>query len=170
MQSVYYRDSDGREPVNDFIDALAPERQEEIDYTISLLNRVGTERPSAPLPVQRSTGPARYGSCGHYGRELYRVLYRRSRQLFALLHALEKRTAKIPQDIPTTGSPARPPTVSRGREASCVDRWTERTRPTMQPAYFALLPGLGGLAGRSGGQNRTSAHWADCMDAEQTDS
>ena len=32
MQAVYYRDPDGREPVNDFLDRLAPERQEEIDF------------------------------------------------------------------------------------------------------------------------------------------
>ena len=36
MQAVYHRDGEGREPVNDFIDALAPEVQEEIDYTIEL--------------------------------------------------------------------------------------------------------------------------------------
>lgn len=50
MQAVYYRDRDGREPVNDFIDALPPERQEEIDFTISLLNRLGPNDP--PLPAQ----------------------------------------------------------------------------------------------------------------------
>jgi hypothetical protein len=31
VQAVYYRKRDGTEPVNEFIDGLAPERQEEID-------------------------------------------------------------------------------------------------------------------------------------------
>lgn len=97
MQAVYYRDSDGREPVNDFIDALTPERQEEIDYTISLLNRLGPNDPPLPFPYSSQVdGPLRELRC-HYGRELYRILYRRSRQLFVLLHAIEKRSAKIPQ-------------------------------------------------------------------------
>lgn len=97
MQAVYYRDSDGREPVNDFIDALTPERQEEIDYAISLLNRLGPNDPPLPFPYSSQVdGPLRELRC-HYGRELYRILYRRSRQLFVLLHAIEKRSAKIPQ-------------------------------------------------------------------------
>ena len=32
----------------------------------------------------------------HYGRELYRILYRRSENLFVLLHIIHKRTATIP--------------------------------------------------------------------------
>src|SRR5437867_1485084 len=32
----------------------------------------------------------------HYGRTLYRILYRRSRNLFILLHALRKNTGRIP--------------------------------------------------------------------------
>jgi hypothetical protein len=52
VQAVYYRDADGHEPVNDFIDGLLPERQEEIDHTIALLNRLG---PSDPLPFPYSS-------------------------------------------------------------------------------------------------------------------
>lgn len=40
-------------------------------------------------------------SCGelrcHHGRELYRVLYRRSRNLIVLLHAFRKDTGRIPE-------------------------------------------------------------------------
>jgi hypothetical protein len=50
MQAVYYRDPDGREPVNDFLDSLPPERQEEIDFKISLLNRVANNDPPLPFP------------------------------------------------------------------------------------------------------------------------
>jgi phage-related protein len=97
MQAVYYRDSAGREPVNDFIDDLPPERQEEIDFTISLLNRLGPNDPPLPFPHSSQVdGQLRELRC-HYGRDLYRILYRRSRNLFVLLHIIEKRTKKIPQ-------------------------------------------------------------------------
>jgi hypothetical protein len=50
VQAVYYRDMNGVEPVNDFIDGLAPERQEEIDYKINLLNRTASNDPPLPFP------------------------------------------------------------------------------------------------------------------------
>ncbi len=96
MQAVYYRDSDGREPVNDFLDRLSPERQEEIDHTISLLNRLGQNDPPLPFPFSSQVeGQLRELRC-HYGRELYRILYRRSRSLFVLLHVFEKRSGAVP--------------------------------------------------------------------------
>jgi len=97
MQAVYYRDRDGCEPVNDFIDALPPERQEEIDHTISLLNRLSPNDPPLPFPHSSQVeGQLRELRC-HYGRDLYRILYRRSRNLFVLLHIVEKRTRTLPQ-------------------------------------------------------------------------
>ncbi|MHB1447463.1 MAG: type II toxin-antitoxin system RelE/ParE family toxin [Acidimicrobiales bacterium] len=97
MQAVYYRDPTGSEPVNDFIDALAPERQEEIDATIGLLNRLRATDPPLPFPHSSQVdGQLRELRC-HYGRELYRILYRRSNNLFILLHILEKRSKAIPQ-------------------------------------------------------------------------
>lgn len=50
VQAVYYRDQSGKEPVNDFIDELAPERQEELDFKISLLNRTANSDPPLPFP------------------------------------------------------------------------------------------------------------------------
>jgi hypothetical protein len=47
---VYYRDRNGVEPVNEFIDALAPERQEELDFKIGLLNRLTGTDPPLPFP------------------------------------------------------------------------------------------------------------------------
>lgn len=55
MQAVYDRERDGDEPVKDFIDGLAPERQEEIDYKIGLLNRLGNSDPPLPFPHGAST-------------------------------------------------------------------------------------------------------------------
>lgn len=97
MQAVYYRDKDGREPVNDFLNELAPERQEEIDFKISLLNRVANSDPPLPFPHSSQVeGQLRELRC-HYGRDLYRILYQRSGNLFVLLHALSKRTGTLPR-------------------------------------------------------------------------
>jgi len=97
VQAVYYRDPNGREPVNEFLDSLAPERQEEIDFKISPLNRVAKNDPPLPFPHSSQVdGQLRELRC-HYGRDPYRVLYQRSGNLFALLHALEKRTGALPQ-------------------------------------------------------------------------
>jgi phage-related protein len=102
VQAVYYRDRDSREPVDAFIEGLDPARQEELDFKIGLLNRLSSTDP--PLPFPHSTqvdGQLRELRC-HYGRDLYRVLYQRSGNLFVLLHALEKRTGALPQaDIDT---------------------------------------------------------------------
>lgn len=97
MRAVYYRDSNGVEPVNDFIDALPPERQEELDFKIGLLNRLTNTDPPLPFPHSSQVdGQLRELRC-HYGRDLYRILYQRSGNLFVLLHAIEKRTGALPQ-------------------------------------------------------------------------
>jgi Phage-related protein len=92
-----YRDKDGVEPINDFIDGLAPERQEEVDYKINLLNRMASNDPPLPFPHSSQVdGQLRELRC-HYGRDLYRILYHRSGSLFVLLLAIEKRTGALPQ-------------------------------------------------------------------------
>ncbi len=40
----------GEEPVNEFVGALAPERQEALDFKISPLNRLTTSDPPLPFP------------------------------------------------------------------------------------------------------------------------
>lgn len=97
MQAVFYRDAAGMEPVNDFIDRLPVRVQVEIDHTISLLNRLGANDPPLPFPFSSQVrGQLRELRC-HYGRQLYRVLYRRSASLFVLLHIFEKRSRKVPE-------------------------------------------------------------------------
>jgi phage-related protein len=99
MQAVYYRDKDGVEPVNVFIDELKPERKQVIiDNQIDRLNMLTTSSPPLPFPLSsQARGGLRELRC-HYGRELYRVLYRRSESLFVLLHILRKNTGAIPAD------------------------------------------------------------------------
>jgi phage-related protein len=96
MQAVYYRDLAGSEPVDAFIDRLDQRAQNEVDWHIDLLNALGEHDPPLAFPHSSQVrGELRELRC-HYGRCLYRILYRRSEGLFVLLHAFEKRTGKVP--------------------------------------------------------------------------
>jgi phage-related protein len=102
MQAVYYRDARGRQPVEEFIDALPTRHQVAVDLAIDRLNDLRATEPPLPFPASSQVyGELRELRC-HYGPVLYRVLYRRSKNLFILLHMLRKNTGKIPQaDIDT---------------------------------------------------------------------
>ena len=81
FRAVYYRDAEGVEPVNDFIDGLHPDRQVVIDNQIDRLNMLSDEMPHLPFPHSSQIEGGLRELRAHYGRDLYRVLYRRSRQL-----------------------------------------------------------------------------------------
>lgn len=94
--AVYYRASDGSEPVNEFVDSLPVRKQALLDNQIDRLNGLPANAP--PLPFPHSTqieGSLRELRC-HVGSQLYRVLYRRSESLFILLHIFEKKGARVP--------------------------------------------------------------------------
>lgn len=95
-QAVYYRDSSGKEPVDEFLEALGdPRIQATLDLQIDRLNGLPESAPPLPFPhTSQIDGPLRELRC-HYGNQLYRILYRRSGNLFILLHALRKDTGKI---------------------------------------------------------------------------
>jgi phage-related protein len=96
-QAVYFRATDGAEPVNDFIDSLGPRQQAAVDLQLDRLNGLPPSAPPLPFPHSSQVrGPLRELRC-HYGSELYRVLYSRSGNLFVLLHMLPKRTGKLPE-------------------------------------------------------------------------
>jgi phage-related protein len=97
LQAVFYRASDGSEPVDDFIELLRPPaKQAAIDNQIDRLNMLTPSNPHLPFPHSSQVrGELRELRC-HYGSELYRVLYRRSRNLIILLHMFRKDTGKIP--------------------------------------------------------------------------
>jgi phage-related protein len=64
---------------------------------IDRLNLLSDEIPHLPFPHSSQVeGELRELRC-HYGRQLYRVLYRRSGRLLVLLHIFAKRSAKIPR-------------------------------------------------------------------------
>lgn len=103
LQAVYYRAPDGIEPVNDFIDRLSIKRQVALDNQIGRLNMLTSEIPNLPFPHSSQVeGALRELRC-HFGRELYRILYRRSKNLVVLLHVFRKDTGKI--RMPRSRSP-----------------------------------------------------------------
>ncbi len=96
-QAIYYRDRRGRQPVEEFIDGLPPRHQVVVDLAIDRLNGLHPSEPPLAFPATSQVdGELRELRC-HYGPVLYRVLYRRSRNLFVLLHMLRKNSGKIPQ-------------------------------------------------------------------------
>ncbi|MGH9149322.1 MAG: type II toxin-antitoxin system RelE/ParE family toxin [Acidimicrobiales bacterium] len=97
LQAVYYRDRHGHEPVREFIDALDEHEQAALDNQIDRLNLLSDDVPHLPFPhSSQIEGELRELRC-HYGRNLYRILYRRSDRLLILLHIFAKRSAKLPE-------------------------------------------------------------------------
>jgi phage-related protein len=86
--------------VRDFIAGLDDEVQAALERQIERLNMLNEEMPHLPFPHSSQVdGELRELRC-HYGRQHYRILYRRSGQLLILLHAFGKRSARIAdQDI-----------------------------------------------------------------------
>jgi phage-related protein len=96
MPAVFYRAPDGSEPVNDFIAALSPAQQATIDLQVDRLNTLAPSMPHLPFPHSSQVdGELRELRC-HYGRTLYRILYRQSGSLYVLLHILRKGTRQLP--------------------------------------------------------------------------
>lgn len=96
FHAVYYRARNGDEPVRAYLDSLDDEVAAVLAQQIDRLNLLSDEVPHLPFPHSSQVeGELRELRC-HYGRQLYRVLYRRSDRLLVLLHIFSKRTAKIP--------------------------------------------------------------------------
>jgi phage-related protein len=118
FQAVFYRDASGREPVRIFLDSLEDDTQAAIEHQMGRLNLLSDALPHLPFPHSSQVdGELRELRC-HYGRELYRVLYRRSDRLLILLHVFAKRSTK----------------VSRSDIAIARERWDDfRMRMDAQP-------------------------------------
>jgi phage-related protein len=97
VHAVFYRDARGVEPVDEYLCQLKPEAQLAIDNQIDRLNMQSVEGPPLPFPQSSQVeGELRELRC-HYGKTLYRILYRRSRNLIILLHIVEKHTGQLPE-------------------------------------------------------------------------
>ncbi|MGH7881566.1 MAG: type II toxin-antitoxin system RelE/ParE family toxin [Candidatus Dormibacteraceae bacterium] len=99
MRAVYYRARDGSEPVREFVRHLKPlKRKVVIENQIARLNILAENDPPLPFPHSSQVkGELRELRC-HFGRDLYRIFYRRSQNLFVLLRIIEKRSATLPPE------------------------------------------------------------------------
>lgn len=92
-QAVFYRAPDGTEPVADFLDDEFPVEPRKKKPSARELQAAA----SKPFPhTSQIDGPLRELRC-HYGRAHYRVLYRRSGNLFVLLHMIRKTSKAVPR-------------------------------------------------------------------------
>ena len=90
-QAVYYRDSRGAEPVDEFIEALAPKRAAKIDeFVEEYLNGQLPEAPPRAFPITSQIEGELRELRVRFANTRYRILYQRSENLVVLLHALEK--------------------------------------------------------------------------------
>jgi phage-related protein len=97
-QAVFYRDERGRQPVREFLwSALTLKEQGLIENQIDELNGRPDGVPPPPFPqTSQIAGGLRELRC-HTGSTLYRILYRRSHNLFVLLHVVRKDSRAIPR-------------------------------------------------------------------------
>ena len=96
---MYYRDSRGREPVNDWLEAVFAEKptavakiDEFVDEYLSG-RRAGAPPPEFPITSQIEGGLRELRI--RFANTRYRLLYQRSGNLVVLLHGLEKNTGTI---------------------------------------------------------------------------
>lgn len=96
-QAVFYRDLQGNEPVDRFIEALPPKRAAKLDDHIEeFLNGRPVDAPPPEYPVTSQIEGSLRELRVRFADTHYRVLYERSGNLVVLLHAFEKRTGAVP--------------------------------------------------------------------------
>jgi phage-related protein len=97
-QAVYFRDAEGRQPVSEFLrSAVSTRGREIIEVQIGELNGLPDNLPPLPFPQSSQIeGSLRELRC-HVGSSLFRILYRRSGNLFVLLHMIRKDSQVVPR-------------------------------------------------------------------------
>jgi hypothetical protein len=109
FDAVHYRDPDGVDPVRAFLADLDDEVRAVLANQIDRLNLLSDEVPHLPFPHSSQVdGELRELRC-HFGRQLYRVLFRRSDRFSSCCRSLP------------SAAPRSPPTTS----ASPQDRWDD---------------------------------------------
>lgn len=93
---MYYRDSRGAEPVDEFIEALPAKRAAKIDdYVEEYLNDKPPDAPPPEFPISSQIEGELRELRVRFGNTRYRILYQRSGTLVVLLHAIEKHTGPV---------------------------------------------------------------------------
>ena len=99
-QAVYYRDPQGREPVNDWLEKLLATKPAAVakidDFVAEHLNDRGADAPPSEFPITSQIEGGLRELRVRFANTRYRLLYQRSGNLFVLLHALEKNTGALP--------------------------------------------------------------------------
>jgi phage-related protein len=98
-QAVFYRDKQGREPVDDFLEELLemqPLAVAKIDDAIEeYLNGRDPRHPPPEFPATLQIEGELRELRVRFAKTRYRVLYQRSRNLMILLHVFEKNTGAV---------------------------------------------------------------------------
>lgn len=96
-QAVFYRDKKGNEPVDAFIDGLQDKRAAKINQAIDKnLNGRDPDDPPPEFPATSQLDGELRELRVRFAGTRYRILYRRSKNLVVLLHAIEKDKGKVP--------------------------------------------------------------------------
>lgn len=135
IQSVYYRDPDGREPVAEFTDALPAKHAAKLDaFVQEHLNGRDAASPPPEHPITSQIDGEMRELRVRFANARYRLLYQRSGNLNVLLHAIEKNTAAIPRNdvalakqrmvdfTARMDAPSRRPPRAAGRDAPSSKR------------------------------------------------
>jgi phage-related protein len=94
----FYRTGDGIQPVDEYIEQQQPAVQLAIDRQIERINLLDESNPHLAFPYSSQIeGELRELRC-HYGRKLYRILYRQSKQFVVLLHIFDKHDGPVPEE------------------------------------------------------------------------
>jgi phage-related protein len=97
MIAKYYRDRRGIAPVDEYLSSLPVVARRILIRQMQHLSHNAMFERGLPFPYSSQVrGDLRELRC-HVGSRLYRVLYRRSRQFYVLLHIFQKQTTKIPK-------------------------------------------------------------------------
>jgi phage-related protein len=104
-QAVFYRDRKGGQPVKKFLwTQMSEQARLLVEDQIDELNGRPDNVPPPPFPqTSQIAGGLRELRC-HTGSTLYRILYRRSQNLFVLLHVIRKDSRAISRrDVEVAG-------------------------------------------------------------------
>jgi phage-related protein len=97
-RAVYYRDKEGVEPVDEFIESLPAKRAAKVDdYVEEYLNGRPPDAPPPDFPITSQIDGELRELRIRFANTRYRVLYQRSANLVVLLHAFEKNTGAVPE-------------------------------------------------------------------------
>lgn len=98
IQAVYYRQTDGVEPVDAFIESLPAKRAAKLDAFIEEhLNGRPADAPPPEHPISSQIVGELRELRVRFANTRYRILYQRSGNLVVLLHAFEKPTGAVPE-------------------------------------------------------------------------